>query len=51
MRPFEAIPAMEGGVIKENDGGREFNYDILYELLLSVTMYSQYNNNIIKKEK
>jgi hypothetical protein len=29
MRPVETIPGMEGGVIKENDGGGEFNYDIL----------------------
>jgi hypothetical protein len=29
MRPVETIPGMEGGGIKENDGGGEFNYDIL----------------------
>jgi hypothetical protein len=28
MRPVETIPVMEEG-IKENDGGSEFNYDIL----------------------
>jgi hypothetical protein len=29
MRPVELIPGMGGGEIKENDGGGEFNYDIL----------------------
>jgi hypothetical protein len=30
MRPVENIPGMrEAGGIKENDGGGEFNYDIL----------------------
>jgi hypothetical protein len=30
MRPAETIPGMGGGRgIKENDGGGEFNYDIL----------------------
>jgi hypothetical protein len=29
MRPVETIPGMGGGEIKENDGGGEFNYDIL----------------------
>jgi hypothetical protein len=29
MRPVETIPGMRGGRIKENDGGGEFNYDIL----------------------
>jgi hypothetical protein len=29
MRPFETIPGVGGGEIKENDGGSEFNYDIL----------------------
>jgi hypothetical protein len=31
MRPVETIPGMglEGEEIKENDGGGEFNYDIL----------------------
>jgi hypothetical protein len=33
MRPVEIIPGVGGGRIKENDGGDEFNYDILYELL------------------
>jgi hypothetical protein len=33
MRPVETIPGMGGGGIKENDGGGEFNYDILQELL------------------
>jgi hypothetical protein len=28
MRPVDSIPGMEGGKIKENDGGNEFNYDI-----------------------
>jgi hypothetical protein len=29
MRPVEIIPGMQGWGIKENDGGSEFNYDIL----------------------
>jgi hypothetical protein len=29
MRPVETILGMGGGEIKENDGGGEFNYDIL----------------------
>jgi hypothetical protein len=29
MRSVETIPEMRGGRIKENDGGGEFNYDIL----------------------
>jgi hypothetical protein len=34
MRSIETTPGLEGGVIKENDGGMDgFNYDILKELL------------------
>jgi hypothetical protein len=33
--------------LKENDGGSEFNYDILLRTFVNVTMYSQHNNNII----
>jgi hypothetical protein len=29
MRPFEIIPEIGGGGIKENNGGCKFNYDIL----------------------
>jgi hypothetical protein len=29
MRPFESIPGMGGGGIKEKDAGGEFKYDIL----------------------
>jgi hypothetical protein len=29
MRPVETIPGLGGGEIKENDGGSEFNYDVL----------------------
>jgi hypothetical protein len=29
MRPVETIPGMGEGRIKKNDGGGEFNYDIL----------------------
>jgi hypothetical protein len=29
MRPVETVPGIGGGEIKENDGGREFNYDTL----------------------
>jgi hypothetical protein len=32
-RPVETIPGLGGRAIKENDGGGEFNYDILQELL------------------
>jgi hypothetical protein len=32
MRPAKTIPGMEGGEIKENGGGGEFNYDIFYTL-------------------
>jgi hypothetical protein len=32
--------------IKENDGRGEFNYDVLLRTFVSVTMYSQNNNNI-----
>jgi hypothetical protein len=29
MRPVRTIPGLEEGKINENDGGDEFNYDIL----------------------
>jgi hypothetical protein len=29
LRHVETIPGLEGGRIKENDGGDEFNYNIL----------------------
>jgi hypothetical protein len=29
MRPVETIPEMRGREINENDGGGDFNYDIL----------------------
>jgi hypothetical protein len=29
MRPVETVPGMGDEGIKENDGGGEFNYDIL----------------------
>jgi hypothetical protein len=29
LRPVKTIPGMGGGRIKENDGGGEFNYDML----------------------
>jgi hypothetical protein len=29
LRPVETVPGMEGEGVKENDGGGEFNYDIL----------------------
>jgi hypothetical protein len=29
IRSIETISGMDGGRIKENDGGSEFNYDIL----------------------
>jgi hypothetical protein len=37
MRPFETIPGMERGRIKENDGGGEFNS----KSFVNVTMHSQ----------
>jgi hypothetical protein len=33
MRLVETIPGMGEEEIKENNGGGEFNYDILWELL------------------
>jgi hypothetical protein len=33
MRPVETTPGMEERGIKENDGGDELNYNILWELL------------------
>jgi hypothetical protein len=29
MRPVETIPGIDKGWIKGNDGGSEFNYDVL----------------------
>jgi hypothetical protein len=29
MKPVETVPRMGGRGIKENDGGSEFNFDIL----------------------
>jgi hypothetical protein len=29
MRHVDTVPGMRGGEIKDNDGGDEFNYDIL----------------------
>jgi hypothetical protein len=46
-RPVETIPGMGGGQKKENDGGGEFNYDILLSTFVNITMYPQYNNNKI----
>jgi hypothetical protein len=48
MRPIKSITGMGGGGIKENDGGSEFNYDILLRTLLDITMYLQHNNKKIK---
>jgi hypothetical protein len=31
--------------IKENNGGGEFNYDILLRTFVNVTMYPHHNNN------
>jgi hypothetical protein len=33
MRPVETVPGMGERWIKKNDGGGEFNYDILQEFL------------------
>jgi hypothetical protein len=37
IRPVEIIPGMGEGVIKETDGGSEFNYGTF----VNVTMYPQ----------
>jgi hypothetical protein len=29
IRPVETVPEVGGGRMKENDGGNEFNYDVL----------------------
>jgi hypothetical protein len=33
MRPVKTITGMEGGGMKDDDGGGEFNYDIFSEIL------------------
>jgi hypothetical protein len=48
MTSVETIPGMRGEVIKENDAGGEFKYDILDILLrmfINATMYPTQNNN------
>jgi hypothetical protein len=35
----------------KNDGGSQFNYDILLRTFVNATMYSQYNNNEQKHMK
>jgi hypothetical protein len=46
-RHVETIPGIEGGGIKKNDAGGEFNCGI--RSFIHVTMYPQYNNYTIKK--
>jgi hypothetical protein len=46
MIPVETVPGVRGG---ENDGGDEFNSDMLLRTLINVTVYSYYNN--YKKKK
>jgi hypothetical protein len=46
MRPVETVPGMGEKGEKENDRGDEFNYDI--RTFVNITMYPQYNNDIIK---
>jgi hypothetical protein len=41
MRNVETIPGIEGGRIKENDGGGEY----IARTFVNVTWYPQYNNN------
>jgi hypothetical protein len=48
MRHAETTPGMQEGEIKETDGGGGFNYDIT--TFVNVTMYPQYNNNMIIKK-
>jgi hypothetical protein len=38
MRPVETVPGMEGGGIKENDGGGKFNGDTIVRTLANATM-------------
>jgi hypothetical protein len=48
MRPVETIPGMGEGEIKENDGGCEFNYDIV-DILKNFCKYQnvpQHNKKI-----
>jgi hypothetical protein len=40
-----------GKGVKENNGGDEFNYDILLRTFVNVTMYPQYNNKDVFREK
>jgi hypothetical protein len=48
MRPVETTPGMGGRLVKENDGGGEFSYDI--RTFVHVTLYPQNNDNMIKKK-
>jgi hypothetical protein len=51
MRPVETLPGMGGEGIKQNDGGKEFNYDILSELCnLSTIIFKREEKNT-KKSK
>jgi hypothetical protein len=38
MRPVETTPGMRGGRIKENDGGGDFNHDIVRTIVNVTTM-------------
>jgi hypothetical protein len=52
MRPIETIPGFQEwgeGKMKENERGCEFDCDI--RTFVNVTMYPQYNNNMIIKNK
>jgi hypothetical protein len=50
-RPVETILRLRGGEIKENGGGVNF-YKIHYivRMLVKITIYPQYNNNMIIKK-
>jgi hypothetical protein len=48
MRPVEIILRMGGGGIKENDRGVNLRYVV--RTFVNVTMYPQYNNNMIIKK-
>jgi hypothetical protein len=49
MRHVETIPLMGG--IKENDGRGWIQLWYIVRTFVNVTMYLQYNNNIIEKKK
>jgi hypothetical protein len=51
MRPAETTPGMGRGRIKENDGRGWIQLWHTVRTYVKVTMYLQYNNNMIKNNK